>query len=180
MLMFRRLWAVLPDVAVYVYVDSSPQLRGEELFATSFELFDYDGRVQFQRRLMPLIALARDFLGQVGKGLALLWQVWLMVGPDPHQVLRFVQSIRAIVTDMGTERLLAGLPDLLPDFFRLILGRVDVILPDRAKLFPFSLSSPGWQHGWDTVLRRALSGLSFFPHWLDGMRALVSFFTASS
>ena len=40
------------------------------------------------------------------------------------------------------------------------------------------IPSPGWQHGWDLILLRGLRGLKWFPAWLDGMRALVSFFRA--
>ena len=117
MLLFQRLWLQLPvDIVIFMYVDSSPQVRGEELCAASFEHYDYYGRVKLQRRLMPMIGLPRDMTGQIGKSLALIWIIWLLVGQDPIQVTRFCNAVRAIDTNMGVERKLANMCDMLPEF----------------------------------------------------------------
>ena len=106
MSLFRMLWRMLSSsVCVFLYLDSSPQAEGVELFAVSFELWALDGSVPFMRRLMPVIRLPRNFWDASGKLVALLWCIWLLVGPRPDDVLRFVMSIRSITTDMGTETL---------------------------------------------------------------------------
>ena len=65
---------------------------------------------------MPLVALGRDFLDAAGKTLALLWLIFLLVGPAWSSMRRFCGMVKAILTDMGTERLIHSNPDILPDF----------------------------------------------------------------
>ena len=175
-LMFRDIFKSMPDnMDIFLYIDSSPQVRGNELFACSFEIFNrQDGSWWFLRRYMPLLALGRDYLGAPGKCVALLWLIFLMAGPCWQQMRRFCSMVRVILTDMGTERLLYSICDLLPDFFELMFGIVCAI-PPQPRLFPNCLCMPGWQHGWDTVLRRGLRSLRFFPTWITMMRGLVNF-----
>ena len=136
----------------------------------------YDGENNFfERRLLPMVALQRCFLDAGGKLIALLWQLWLMTGPEPEQLRRLLASTRAIVTDCGVERLLADTMDIVPDFFQTLglKGR----LPERTQhTFPRALAIPGWMHSWDTILRRGLASLPWFPSWLEGFRACVAFF----
>ena len=75
---------------------------------------------------------------------------------------------------MGTERKLARFPDILAPFFELILGR-PVVVPDRQFLFPIALSAPGWNHGWDIVIRRGLASLLWFAGWLEGLKSIIAF-----
>ena len=162
--LFRQLWRLLSDsVCVFLYLDSSPQAGGVELFAVSFELWALDGSVPFMRRLMPVILLPRTFWDASGKLVALLWCIWLLVGPRPDDVLQFVRAIRSITTDLGTERMLAVMPDTLPDFFSLLLGYRKHGLPDRRFTFDLALQVPGWMHSWDVIVKRSLSSLSWFP-----------------
>ena len=71
--LFRMMWdrLISDDVSVYLYLDSSPQLKGEELFAVSFDVFDPGGQLVWERRLAPLVALQKDFFDACGKALAL-------------------------------------------------------------------------------------------------------------
>ena len=178
-LLFRELFESIPDHCdIFIYLDSSPQVRGQELFAASWEIFD-GKRDEFviSRRLMPLVGLGRDFLDATGKTLALLWLVFLLVGPTWQAMRRFCCMVKAIVTDMGTERLIHCSLDILPDFFELMLNSSEHV-PLVPRLFPNCLSMPGWQHGWDLILRRTLLSLPFFPSFIAGLRAMVSFFRA--
>ena len=177
LLLFRQLWRTLHNssIAIFIYLDSSPQTRGHELFATSFEIWDMSGQFPFERRLFPLLSLPRDYLDATGKSLALLWLIWLSVGPDYDQVLRFCDSVVCIVTDMGTERLIARIPNFLEDFYSLILN-INIKHPiPRQYMFTFAIQLPGWQHGWDIVLKRGFKTLPFFPGWLAGMRSVTNF-----
>ena len=116
--LFRKVWSELvPDtINIYLYLDSSPQVRGEELFALSIELRDPAGNYPWERRLAPMIAIQKDYFDAVGKSLALVYLIWLLVGPTASQVIRFCDRVRGIVTDMGTERKIARSPCLISDF----------------------------------------------------------------
>ena len=178
--LFRKVWSELvPDsINIYLYLDSSPQVRGEELFALSVELRDPAGNYPWERRLAPMVALQKDYFDAIGKGLALVWILWLLVGPAPEQLIRFCDRVRGVVTDMGTERKIARLPCLISDFYEIMLEvRMPVQLPFRLYLFPLALSSPGWMHGWDVVMQRGLASLSFFPAFLIGIKSMVAFFS---
>ena len=175
--LFRKVWSELvPDtINIYLYLDSSPQVRGEELFALSIELRDPAGNYPWERRLAPMIAIQKDYFDAVGKSLALVYLIWLLVGPTASQVIRFCDRVRGIVTDMGTERKIARSPCLISDYFDLMLD-APVQIPFRLYLFPLAVSSPGWMHGWDVVMQRSLASLSFFPAFLVGTKALIALF----
>lgn len=178
LMLFRLMFRNLTNIAIYIYLDSSPQTRGHELFAASFEVWDLSGQFPFERRLFTLLSLPRDYLDASGKALALLWAIFLLVGPHYADVRRFCDSIICIVTDMGTERLIARIPNFLEDFYSLLLN-VQIKNPiHRQYLLPFAMQSPGWQHGWDIVLKRGMKCLPWFASWLEGMRSIVNFFRA--
>lgn len=180
MLMFRRFWSSLVGtvgherLSIYLYADASPQWRGLELYASSFEVFD--GKV-YQRRLLPMISLDRSFQDAAGKCLALLWQVFLVVGPSFEMVRLFCSRVRSITTDQGVERLLVDYPAFLGKFFALVdpAYKPPDDMDDSTWLFPQAVAIPGWMHLWDLEIRRGLSGLRFFPKWVRGLKALVSF-----
>ena len=141
------------------------------MLATSVDI--YDGR-SFTRRLLPVVALERSLLDVLGKAAALLWQLWLIVGPT-FEALRFACSrVRCICSDFGTESHLANLADALPDFWAMIAPKMPPE-PCLAFSFPRALQVPGWKHLWDNILSRTLSSLSWFPGWLEHFKALIYF-----
>lgn len=179
MLLFRRLWASTMgtvderQINLYIFADASPQWRGLEMYASSFDMVDGD---IFVHKLFPLVALDKTFQDAMGKCLALLWQVFLMVGPSYAMVNSFLRRVRSLTTDQGVERLLADFPLVLPAFFRLIDPAFKVAKDTGdALLFPRALAVPGWMHLWDLLIRRGLESLDFFPGWLKGLKALVHF-----
>ena len=100
MLFFRHIWKTFAEVDIYLYIDSSPQARGLEMFAVSMDFFHRGPATSWERRLLPLISLDRDYLDQIGKSLALMWIIFLIVGPSAEQVIRFCDRVRCIVSDM--------------------------------------------------------------------------------
>ena len=58
----------------------------------------------------------------MSKSIALLWQIYLMVGPGYQQVRGFCNRVRSFTTDMGVERLMARMPDCLVEFYEVWLG----------------------------------------------------------
>ena len=185
MLLFRALWYDLMagDAAqqtyVYLFTDASPQWRGLELFASSFDMM-CEGRLL--RKMLPMVSLRKEFMDSVGKCMAMLWQIFLMTGPTYGMVKAFCSRVRSITTDQGVERMLANFPCVLPDFFQgLVDGKYQPPQEPRlAMLFPKAVSMPGWMHMWDLVIRRGLCTPRYFPKWLVGLKAVVAFMRKST
>jgi hypothetical protein len=171
MLIFRRFFETLPveDLAIYIWCDSSPQWRGLELFASTFEISMPGFCI---RRAFPFITPALG-LSSFAKGVALLWQIFLTVGPSFLLMRRFCNAVCGFCTDMGAERLICTSVDMLVEFFYLIRDKNDYSDQGQTFMYPNGLQIYGWRHKWDTVLRRALSQLSWFPKWLDNFKAVM-------
>ena len=88
-LVWRQWWLEMPDssISISLYVDSSLQSRGGDMFVSSFEIWDQ--RLPWSRELMPVLSLERHMLGARCKALALLFQIWLLVGPSAEEMVRF-------------------------------------------------------------------------------------------
>ena len=84
-----------------------------------------------------------------------------------------MSRVRGIVTDLGAERLLADIENILPSFARHIgLAIPDSVTEFEGRLFPFALMAPGWAHLLDTVLRRSLLELDWFGRFLEVAKAV--------
>jgi hypothetical protein len=157
-----------------IYTDGSPQWRGLEMLATSFDLTGPD---YYVRRLMPLISLERYQLTLVGKIIAILWQFFLIVGPSYVLFRMVLRRIRSFTVDQGTERLTADHRDVLHDF----LDWLHIRIPPSARtsmplyLFPRALIMTGWFHIWDTLLRRGLCACDFFPGFIGKLKGALGF-----
>jgi hypothetical protein len=112
-----------------------PQWRGAELFAATLELFDGETFIQ---KLLLVVSLSKTQLNEIGKCLALLWQVFLVMGPHTFWSRHFCKRVRAITTDMGVERLVVDMPDCVSEFMQLHD-------PD-GYLFPRALQMPVLKH----------------------------------
>lgn len=183
MLIFRRFWAKTVtaaasqegNVSLYLFCDASPTWRGVELWASSFDLFDGSG---FLRRLFPCVALKGDLLDSSGKTFALLWQIFLVAGPDFERVRQFCSRVRAVVTDMGVERKICDMPDVLGDFYSILQPGFVPPSGPMQHLWPRALAVPGWKHQVDLLIRHGLTSMAFFPKWLQRLKALNSFLRA--
>lgn len=160
----------------YLFVDASPQWRGSELWATTCDLHDGEGDI-LQRRLWPVLALDLQLRDATGKMLALLWQAYLMAGPSLEGMQSFLRKVRSVTSDLGTERKLSDMPFAL-DLFGELIRHPDagkIIRNQGDYLFPRAIQMPGWQHLWDNLLQKGLSGMTFFPAWVDRLKALTGF-----
>lgn len=184
MVLFRSFWqaqvqqlgiGMLPNI--YIFADASPQWRGLELYASSFDMLI---GATIAHRLFPMLSLDKDLLDAAGKCLALVWQIFLLAGPSYFFVRLFCSRVRSITTDQGTERKLADFAQVLPGFYQMIDAAYRVRDESPMEhLFPRALAMPGWMHLWDLMLRRGLSSLPFFPTWVVGLKAIVSFLRSS-
>ena len=78
------------------------------------------------------------------------------------------------------ERKIPNFPGVLPEFFYLVDPKFRGPEPACSTwLFPRAVEMPGWMHQFDLLIRRGLSSLSFFPGWVDLMKALISFLRQS-
>jgi hypothetical protein len=120
MLLWRGVFASLDltEVDLYLYADGSPQWRGKELYAVSFDLVIRRGQHrEVFRRMFPILQLGLRALSALGKTLATLWMLFLLVGPFPARFVEVLGRVRSITTDLGTERKLAHMADVAPEFW---------------------------------------------------------------
>ena len=112
MALFRCFWAGLDmeTVNLCLFADTSPQYRGEEMLAATFDMFVGD---QYRRTFFPICTISRSMLGVVGKAFDILWLIFLMAGPSFYTVVAFTDRVRSFTTDCGIERMVAVLPDLV-------------------------------------------------------------------
>ena len=66
--LIEKLFLMDADLSVYMFIDSSPQRRGMEMFAVSVDLVWGD---RYERRLWPVITLEHHMLDKIGKSCAL-------------------------------------------------------------------------------------------------------------
>jgi len=178
MWLWRQFWMGLyrldPACDVYLYTDASPQRRGIEFFATSFDL--YVGESLF-KRIFPCVQPVA--VTAFGKAISMLWQIFLMFGPGYEQVKAYCRRVLSILTDLGVERFLVAYPDILNRFYELIGFGNSIPVEFRkevlgAKLFPRAIAMAGWRHLWDWLLQKCLTAMSFFPAWLKKLKVVVS------
>ena len=160
---------------IYVYADASPQARGLEMFASSYDLIT-DDRSCIQRSFPP-VHLARSQLSARGKVAALLWQIFLVAGKTLGLLRIFLSCIRSITSDMGVERLLADQADCLDSWLAVAFGiSPSLERPSTIFLFPNCLLTPGWRHLLDGTLKNSLMLLPWFKSFLEKLKAMSYFF----
>lgn len=91
----------LSKVHIFLFSGASPQWRGVEVFCSSFDLVKGD---RVQRRLMPFVCLSRNMLNCAGKTVALMWQLWLLLGPNYRMFRAACRRVRAVTSDLGVEK----------------------------------------------------------------------------
>ena len=174
MALWRKSFAamVLACTSIHIFIDSSPQWKGFEFLATSFDCY-HQGQY-FARRLFPAVSLSRCLFTALGKTVSFLWQLFLLVGPSFPMLRAWLSRVIAMTTDMGVEAAIYKMPDILPAFCRYLNISVRDGTPGKW-LFPNCIFIAGWRHRIDTLIMRGLSNLSFFPAFLENFKALISF-----
>ena len=158
MVAFRMAWRNIPKNGLWIYcfVDASPQKRGRELYAASFDVWDLHTNT-FDRRLFPQIRIGRNMYTLHGKVTAFLWQVFLMTGPHYSDMRDFCNSIGGICTDMGTEFKIADYRDVLIPFCKSLNIRTPKNAVAQEYLFPYAIATVGWTGVPIPTLRIALA-----------------------
>ena len=178
-LLFRDRWkaavASRKVHAIYMFTDASPQWRGKEMVATTLELHVWPFQEEPFVMLLPLIHIGSDMLSSTGKAFALLWQCFLVVGPSWKRLVKFTEAVVAFTTDLGAERLLARIKDLLPAFCAHLHIPMPANAPRRLRTFPRAIPAPGWHHIFDGLVQRGLNSADWFPSWLASLKILLAF-----
>ena len=175
--LFRSSFATLDQDTFWIFLcaDASPQSKGMELFAASFDII-VDGLDEWWRRkLFAQVRIGRHMVTVLGKLTALLWQIWLQVGPDFDACRVFCNNVFGVLTDLGTEENIPRHPDCLIEFFEFLKCPIPRGAVRQRRLFPRALPLAGWQHTWDGVLCYCLCMLPWFPHWLRVFKAASKF-----
>jgi hypothetical protein len=89
--------------AIFVYTDASPS-KGREVFGSILDLY-LCGRRECTL-VLPGVLLSHGYTTALSKASALLWQLWLVAGPDVCRFRELLEDIPCISADYGTEALL--------------------------------------------------------------------------
>jgi hypothetical protein len=127
-------------LAIYIYIDTSPQWRGLDMVAISFDLvcFHAGDTMHFSRRF-PYLALEQGQFDVFGKLIALLWGIFLVAGPSYWAMRKFCDSVVSILTDAGTERGIIGSVDVSGSM--LLFEQSPPLSPVLDKLLPNATAS---------------------------------------
>ena len=157
MLLWRLFWSRvrLTSLCLYLWIDASPQRRGLEFLATSWDVFTV-GAFRFRRKL-PAIRLQRALFSASGRTTAMLWQIFLLVGPCARTFRIILASIRSITTDMGVESKIYEAADTSIMFLRYLGVAIPRDVQPIQFLLPNCLQIPGWKHKADLWIKRGLS-----------------------
>jgi hypothetical protein len=159
MVLFRMFFRTL-DLSrlwIFLFIDASPQARGLELFAATFDIFFTTDHPWFKRRLFPQVHIGRNCYTLIGKTVATLWLVFLQVGPNFVDMRDFCDHVTGITTDFGTEHGIAYFRDILPAFCRHLKIPIPRGCCSQEYLFPRALPTIGWMHVPQNKLANELS-----------------------
>ena len=129
--------------------------------------------------ILPGVVLFYERYRLIDKVFALLWTLYLVVGPR-LAMLRFVcNSIRTFTTDLGTEMNMSSIPDILPAFVAWLNGTslddlVDTV-DHASRLFPNSATIGGWGHMFGNLMKHAANVVQTWPDIIWNLRQLVTF-----
>ena len=163
--------------AIALYTDASPNC-GLEFQGMVTDIFRHSGN--HSRIKLPGSSLCYGLADGVSKGIALVWGIWCLVGPDPLDVQYFVDKVISITTDSGVEMTTLTLPSLLPAFYRWAQGwDLASVLPYvryDSRLFQHSLRIQGWSHTWGNIMKAVAHSSTRWPVIEQRLRAQIVFF----
>ena len=140
-------------VAVHLFADSSP-VTGSEILGMVADLVLRDGTIL--RWMLPGSVLAYGNFSALNKTMALVFAVWLLVGPFEAELRYFMDHVISITTDMGVEFGLGDQYDLVGAFMKSLNGTpAHELLPyvnTSRRLMNNSIKIPGCANSWRSAL----------------------------
>ena len=152
---------------MHLYSDGSP-VTGVELQGMILDIMFKSDKLD--QHVLPGVALAHGAFGLFSKAFALLWSLFLVIGPWEFGLSFVLSCIRSITTDMGRELKLLDVPDILPAFLKFITGvslaEVVLAVDMSSRLFKRALRVSGWGHLFGNLMsqsrRAALTAHKYF------------------
>ena len=173
----RQVAAIIGDGtlrSVHLFADGSP-VTGLEIQAMLIDMAFTSGTVE--RTILPAVLLGYSLTTALDKTLALLWALWLCVGPAMEIMRTVLDSVISFTTDQGTEATMLDVPDILPAFMQWIRGTpirdLRPFIDYGRKLMPRAIRIPGWGHLCAGLMKYVCKFSSRWPVYLDYMRHLV-------
>ena len=126
-------------------------------------------------RLFPQICIGISTTTAFGKTISFLYALVLVVGPFYHRLRVYLSKVKSLITDFGTEKQINDFPDILCDLLTYLNVQLPADATTYSHLFPNSVSSPGWGHICDGLLRFVLCTFPWFAAWLRDLKFLIRF-----
>jgi len=163
--------------SIHLWSDSSP-VTGEELQGMVMDVMYKDHTSR--RTVLPGASLLYSQFSAIAKAMCLVWALYLVAGPF-YDVIRYaIDKVISITTDHGVELRTLELPDVLQAFLEWNMGRALAdchrFVNHDVRLFRNALRISGWGHAWGNLAKLICAVCPSWPHILDQMRTLVSFF----
>ena len=161
--------------SVHFYADGSPVV-GHELQAMMMDLVLRDGTLT--HHILPAVTLGYAMTSALDKMLALLWVLWLVLGPSATVLLKCLELCISVTTDQGTEASMVDVVDIAAAFMKSLAGGPihalgDLVRIDRP-LLPRAMRIPGWQHMCAGLSKYVCKLSPSYPVYLAHMQALTS------
>jgi len=156
---FKDMLTNRPDdlICVLFFSDGSP-VSGTELQGMIMDLVMRCGGIT--TRILPGVAMAHGQFGVMSKAFALLWALYLIVGPWEYGLTLLLQKkTRGLTTDMGTELGLCDVPCLIKGFLLYLLGAsmatIEKTVDFQSRLFCRAIRLAGWSHMFGGIMSKA-------------------------
>lgn len=167
--------------SIHIYSDASPVV-GVELQGMIIDIVLNDGG--FHRVTLPGSTLAYGHTGTWDKGVALLWALWLVAGPEERDLVYVCSKVRSLTTDFGVEMHLLEIPDITKAFIAWLGGQpLHTLRPyinTDSRIFQKALRIAGWSHTLGNIMKEVAEEFPQWPQWLGFLRALTKFFRNKS
>lgn len=174
-MLFHQIHCKCRDDSRCISFDKSPQI-GREVFAVREEvLFGGVGarsRGSVRQRLLPLVCMGHGYLSAGDVAQALLHSACLDYGPSFSALKQWCESVRGVVTDDGTERLIADCGSPLGAMF----SGVAAVGEAPGFLFPNAVRVPGFNHMFDVCVRKVIeTHCPWFPAFEADLKTMSKF-----
>ena len=155
-------------------MDASPEL-GRELIGIRENTLVFAGASLVPRvnsRLVAIVGLGFRRTTAADKGMAALFSLWREYGPERARAQLYLESLRGLATDLGTEFFVGGARDALRHLYD-----QDAAEGEAPNTFARALRLPGWNHLLHGVCEHATHTCwPWFPGWRSRAQALLEFF----
>ena len=153
---------------INIYTDASP-VTGEEFQGIVCDVLKRDG--SSVRITLPTTSLFYGLANAVNKTIAMLWGIFLVVGPVAADLRYFLSKVVAVTTDGGIEIGTILMPDIVDAFLHWVAGNPLAScmgrIPSGTRLFPHALRISGWSHTYGNIAKSIVRKVQQWPDVLE-------------